>query len=149
MSYLNGLVVFLTFFNLSLIFAIRSSWSEPQSIPGLVFADCVEFSIFGCKECNQFDFGIDHLVMSKNILNFINSSQSSKAVSLIYILVTMNESGSFCSPFSIVGFCFAVFSHSGGYVVSHHAFNLLFLMINRIEHLFISMVCHLYWLFLL
>ena len=31
-----------TFFNLSLNLAIRSSWSEPQSAPGLVFADCIE-----------------------------------------------------------------------------------------------------------
>ena len=35
---LNGLVVFPMFFNLSLKFVIRSSWSEPQSAPGLVFA---------------------------------------------------------------------------------------------------------------
>ena len=41
-SYLNGLVVFPTFFNLSLNLAIRSSWSELQSAPGLVFADCIE-----------------------------------------------------------------------------------------------------------
>ena len=40
--YLNGLVVFHTFFNLSLNFGIRSSWSEPQLVPGLVFAHCVE-----------------------------------------------------------------------------------------------------------
>ena len=39
---LNGLVVFPTFFNLSLNLAIRSSWSEPQSALGLVFADCIE-----------------------------------------------------------------------------------------------------------
>jgi len=39
---LNGLVVFPTFFNLHLNLAIRSSWSEPQSAPGLVFADCIE-----------------------------------------------------------------------------------------------------------
>ena len=31
-------MVFPTFFNLSLNWAIRSSWSEPQSAPGLVFA---------------------------------------------------------------------------------------------------------------
>ena len=42
MSYLNGLVVFPTFLNLSLNLAIRSSWSEPQWAPSLVFADCVE-----------------------------------------------------------------------------------------------------------
>ena len=42
MSYLNGLVVFPTFFNLSLNLAVRSSWSEPQAAPGLVFADCIE-----------------------------------------------------------------------------------------------------------
>ena len=41
-SYLNGLVVFPTFFNLSLNLTIRSSWSEPQSAPSLVFADCIE-----------------------------------------------------------------------------------------------------------
>ena len=41
-SYLNGLVVFPTLFNFSLNLAIRSSWSEPQSSPGLVFADCIE-----------------------------------------------------------------------------------------------------------
>ena len=39
---LNGLVVVPTFFNLSLKLAIRSSWSEPQSSPSLVFADCIE-----------------------------------------------------------------------------------------------------------
>ena len=32
----NGLVVFPTFFSLSLNFAIMSSWSEPQSAPDLV-----------------------------------------------------------------------------------------------------------------
>ena len=41
-SYLNGLVVFPTFFNLRLNLAIRSSWSEPQSASSLVFADCIE-----------------------------------------------------------------------------------------------------------
>ena len=43
MSYWNALVVFPTFFNLSLNLGIRSSWSEPQSAPGLVLADCIEF----------------------------------------------------------------------------------------------------------
>ena len=33
-----GLVIFSVFFNLSLTFVITSSWSEPQSAPGLVFA---------------------------------------------------------------------------------------------------------------
>ena len=41
-SYLNGLMAFPTFFNFSLNLAIRSSWSEPQSAPGLVFTDCIE-----------------------------------------------------------------------------------------------------------
>ena len=39
----NGPVVSPPFFNLSLNLAIRSSWSEPQSAPGLVFADYTEF----------------------------------------------------------------------------------------------------------
>ena len=64
MLYLNGLVVSPTFFNLSLNVAIRSSCSEPQSAPCLVFADCIELLHFGCKEYNQSDFGLDHLVMS-------------------------------------------------------------------------------------
>ena len=42
LSYPNCLVVFPTFFNLSLNFAIRSSWCESQSAPILVFADCIE-----------------------------------------------------------------------------------------------------------
>ena len=39
---LNGLVVFPMFFNLSLKFVIRSSWSEPLSTTGLVFVDYIE-----------------------------------------------------------------------------------------------------------
>ena len=35
-------MVFSTFFNLNLNFPVRSSWSEPQSAPGLVFAYCIE-----------------------------------------------------------------------------------------------------------
>ena len=57
-------MVFPTFFSWSLNLAIRSSWSEPQSPPGLVFRWPVySFSIFGCKEYNQSDFGIDCLMM--------------------------------------------------------------------------------------
>ena len=41
--YLNNLVVFPTFFDLSLNFEIRNSWSEPESAPSFVFADCIEF----------------------------------------------------------------------------------------------------------
>ena len=39
---MNDLMVVLTFFNLSVNLAIRSSGSEPQSAPSLVFADCIE-----------------------------------------------------------------------------------------------------------
>ena len=41
-SYMNGLVVSPTFLNLNLKFAIRSWWSKPLPIPGLVSADCIE-----------------------------------------------------------------------------------------------------------
>ena len=44
--------------------AIRSSWSEPQSAPGLVFAYCIELLHLCLKKYNQCDFGIDHLVKS-------------------------------------------------------------------------------------
>jgi len=71
-SYLKGLVIFPAFFNFSLNLAIRSSWSEPQSAPSLVFADCINFSIFGCREYNQYDFSIDHLVMSMcRVVSFV------------------------------------------------------------------------------
>ena len=39
---LNGVVIFPTFFNLSLNLAIRISFSEPHSAPSLVFADSIE-----------------------------------------------------------------------------------------------------------
>ena len=38
----SGIVFFSIFFYLSVNLAIRSSWSEPQSAPGLVFVDCIE-----------------------------------------------------------------------------------------------------------
>ena len=41
-SCLNGLLVFPTFFNFSLNFSVRSLWTEPQSVPDLVFMDCIE-----------------------------------------------------------------------------------------------------------
>ena len=43
---LNGLMVSPSFFNLQLNFAIWSSCSEPQSAPGLAFADCIELLHF-------------------------------------------------------------------------------------------------------
>ena len=50
------------FLQLSLNLAIRSSWSEPQSAPGLVFADFIE--LLYLQKYNQSDFGFDHLMMS-------------------------------------------------------------------------------------
>ena len=64
MSYLNGLVVLPTFFNLSLNLSIRSSWTEPQSAHSLFLLTLWSFSIFGCKEYSQSDFDIVHLVIS-------------------------------------------------------------------------------------
>ena len=61
---LNGLVVFFTLSNLSLNLAIRNSWSELQSAPSLVFAVYIEFLHLCCKEYNQSDFSVEHLVMS-------------------------------------------------------------------------------------
>ena len=65
-SYLTGLVVFPTFFNLSLNLAIRSSWllMSHSQLPVLFLLMVYSFSIFGYKEYNQSDFGIYHLVMS-------------------------------------------------------------------------------------
>ena len=63
-TYLNVLVVFPSFFNLSLSLAIRSSWSSHCQLPVLFLLTVWSFFIFGCKECNQSYFGIDHLMMS-------------------------------------------------------------------------------------
>ena len=57
-------MVFPSFFNLNLNLVIRSSWSEPQSASGLVFADCIMLLHLCLQEYNQSDFGIDHLMMS-------------------------------------------------------------------------------------
>ena len=56
-------MIFPNCFSLSLNLAIRSSQSEIQSVPGLVCADFIEI-LHSCKEYNQSDFSIDHLVMS-------------------------------------------------------------------------------------
>ena len=66
---MNGLVVFSTFIGLNLNCVIRSSWSEPRSAASLVLLTLWSFSIFNCKEYNQSDFGIDHLVMSMCIVS--------------------------------------------------------------------------------
>ena len=57
-------MVFPTFFSLSLNLAIRNAWSEPQSAPGLIFANCRELLHLQLQKYNQSDFGVDHLVMS-------------------------------------------------------------------------------------
>ena len=57
-------MVFPTFFNISLNLAIRSSWSEPQSALGLVFANCIELLHLRLQKYYHSDFGADHLVMS-------------------------------------------------------------------------------------
>ena len=64
LAHLKGLVLFPTFFNLRMNFAIWSSSSEPQAAPSLVFADCIELPHFHLQEYNHFDFGVDYLVMS-------------------------------------------------------------------------------------
>ena len=60
------------FFNLRLNFAKRSSWSGPQSAPGIIFADCIELLPSPTAEYNQSDFAIDHLVMSMSMCKVIS-----------------------------------------------------------------------------
>ena len=57
-------MVFPTFFTLNLNFAIRNSWSQPQSSRCLVFADRIELLHLKCKEHNQSCFSIELLVIS-------------------------------------------------------------------------------------
>ena len=69
-SYLNGLVVVPTFFSLSLSLAIKSSSYELQSVPGLVFADCIQLLHFDCKEYNLWFifFSIERILTVFSIL---------------------------------------------------------------------------------
>ena len=64
LSYPNGLVVFPTFFNLRLNFTIGVHDLSHSQLLVLFLLTVQSFSIFSCKEYNQSDFGVDHLVMS-------------------------------------------------------------------------------------
>ena len=57
-SHLNGLVVFPTFFNLSLNLDIRNSWSEPQLTPSLG-SSCLLRQPFSCFEFLFLGVGLD------------------------------------------------------------------------------------------
>ena len=57
-------MVFFTFFNLSLNLAIRSSLSEPQSTPGLVFANCIDLQIAG-RNINNLRYADDTTLMAE------------------------------------------------------------------------------------
>ena len=92
-------MVFPTFFKWSLNFAIRSSWSEPQSTPGLVSADCMELLHLWLKEHKQSDFGIDRLVMSMcRVISFVVE----KMFDMTGVFSWQNSVGlcpaSFCTP---------------------------------------------------
>ena len=65
---MNGLVVFPTFLNLSLNLTIRSHDLSHSQLLVLFLLTVQSFSLFGCKEYNQSDFGIGHLVMSAALL---------------------------------------------------------------------------------
>ena len=64
MSYLNSLVAFPTFFNLSLKFATKNLGSRPPLAPSLVFVDCIELLHLWLQQYNSSDFSINLLVMS-------------------------------------------------------------------------------------
>ena len=72
-NWTEWLVFFPTFFNLSLSFAIRSSWSEPQSTPGLVFCWLYRASpSLAAKNIINLISITDHLVMSMcRVVSFV------------------------------------------------------------------------------
>ena len=61
---LDGLVVFSTSFNVACILQQGADDQSHSQLQVLFWLTVKSFSIFGCKEYNQSDFGIDHLVMS-------------------------------------------------------------------------------------
>ena len=68
-------MVFPTFFNLSLNLSIRSSWSEPQSAPGLAFADCIELLHLWLTECGPLEKGMaNHFSILALRINLANIS---------------------------------------------------------------------------
>ena len=105
-------MVFPTFFNLSLNFVIRSSWSEPQWAPGLVFADCIELLHLWLQKYNQSDFGIDHLHF---IVKAIISKLCFKpAKNILYIYISRLSSYTLnCCNYTV--FCFVFMSWVGNF----------------------------------
>ena len=74
-------------------------WSKPQSAAGLFFADCIEFSIFSCKEYNESDLSIDSLVISiyKAVSYVIGKKFAVTGVFLWQSSASLCRA-SFCSP---------------------------------------------------
>ena len=67
---LSDIVLFLTFCNLSLNLAIRSLWSEPQSVPSLVFADYLEHLLNYLLWHNWFQLDVHLLILLKSFKYF-------------------------------------------------------------------------------
>ena len=65
-SYLTGLVFSPVFFSLSLNFAMRSWWLSHSQLQILFMLTVYSFSIFGYKECNRLDFGIEKIGITKS-----------------------------------------------------------------------------------
>ena len=63
-SDLAGLMVFPAFFSLNWMFLWEADDLSHSQLQVLFLLTVYIFFIFGYKECNQFDFGIGHLVMS-------------------------------------------------------------------------------------
>ena len=70
-------MVFPTFFNLSLNLAIRSSWTEPQSAPSLVFADCTELLLLWLQRVaiREEKRTIDQISMNANIVGMARKEE--------------------------------------------------------------------------
>ena len=124
-------MVFPTLFNLNLNLVIRSSWSEPQSASGLVFADCIMLLHLCLQEYNQSDFGIDHLMMSmcrvlccwKRVFATTSAFSCQNSTSFCFILYSEVKSACllqiFLSFFFTVQYCigFAIHQHASATVV--------------------------------
>ena len=78
---------------------MRSSWSDPQSSQSLVWLTVLSFSIFDYETQNQFEFAIDHLVMSMSRVVSCAVSKSYFWWPVCSLDKTVNLcSSSFCTP---------------------------------------------------
>ena len=165
MSYLNDLVVFPTFFSLSLNFSIKSSWSEPQLALGFFVFVFAFFCLYRASPSSAADFGIDHLVRSTcrvvscvvgkgyflwpvcsldktllafALLHFVLQGQTCQLLQVFLDLLLLHSNPTSCWVFLVFFFLVLVLE---GHVGLHRTVQLWLLWHYRLGHRCGSLLC--------